>query len=155
MSPEAIDIRSYRDGDRDAVLALAPRLAQGVAAWRHPDAVLVAVRGWVSAALGRAADSGQAVFIAEVDGQVVGFVSVAERTHFTGVTDGYVGELVTAAQWGRRGVGRLLMARAEEWARARGLAHLTLETGAANYAAQAFYTALGYVTEDVRLTKPL
>jgi ribosomal protein S18 acetylase RimI-like enzyme len=47
------------------------------------------------------------------------------------------------------------MRAAEDWARRRGLQHLTLETGAANTAARAFYRALGYRYEDVRLTKPI
>jgi len=47
------------------------------------------------------------------------------------------------------------MAAAESWASDRGLRHLTLETGAANQPARGFYRALGYLEEDVRLTKPL
>jgi ribosomal protein S18 acetylase RimI-like enzyme len=37
----------------------------------------------------------------------------------------------------------------------RGLARITLETGAANDAARAFYAALGYREEDVRLSRAL
>jgi len=33
----SIVIRPYREEDRDAVLALAPRLTEGVAAWRDPE----------------------------------------------------------------------------------------------------------------------
>lgn len=69
--------------------------------------------------------------------------------------DAYVGELVVSAPHERRGIGRALMARAERWARDRGLAHLTIETGAANLAAREFYTRLGNVEEDVRLTREL
>jgi len=47
------------------------------------------------------------------------------------------------------------MAAAEDWARARGLRHLTLQTGAANAEARAFYRALGYLEEEVRLTRSL
>jgi GNAT superfamily N-acetyltransferase len=47
------------------------------------------------------------------------------------------------------------MSRAEEWGRDRGRDHLTLDTGAANGRARAFYAGLGYVEEDVKLTKPL
>jgi hypothetical protein len=45
------------------------------------------------------------------------------------------------------------MRAAEEWGAARGLDYLTLETGMANHAARAFYAALRYLEEDVRLTK--
>jgi ribosomal protein S18 acetylase RimI-like enzyme len=53
----------------------------------------------------------------------------------------------------RRGIARALMQAAEAWGGAQGLDCLTLETGAANQAARAFYAALGYQEEDVRLTK--
>ena len=44
---------------------------------------------------------------------------------------------------------------AEAWARDRGLAHLTLHTGAYNASARAFYAALGFAEEEVRLTRPV
>jgi hypothetical protein len=43
---EAFRIRPLAAGDRDAVMALAPRLAEWVAPWREPAGVLRAVRGW-------------------------------------------------------------------------------------------------------------
>ncbi|MFI9589442.1 GNAT family N-acetyltransferase [Nonomuraea sp. NPDC052265] len=55
----------------------------------------------------------------------------------------------------RGGLGRRLMAAAEEWARDQGLRHVTLETGAANTTARRFYAALGYTEEGVRLTRSL
>jgi GNAT superfamily N-acetyltransferase len=47
------------------------------------------------------------------------------------------------------------MRSAEQWARNHGFTRMTLETGAANQAARAFYAALGYQEEEVRLTKTL
>jgi ribosomal protein S18 acetylase RimI-like enzyme len=131
--PGPVRIRRYEPGDRDAILALAPRLAEGRPAWRDSAAWLDAVAGWIADAAASAAAPDHVVYVA-VDGeQVVGVVHAAERTHFTGQTDAYVGELITAP--------------------ARGLDYLTLETGMANHNARALYTALGYLEEDVRLTK--
>ena len=93
------------------------------------------------------------MYVAVADDQVVGFVSVAERTHFTGQVDAYVGELVTATGMERRGIARALMTVAEAWGADCGLRCLTLETGAANQTARSFYASLGYLPEDVRLTK--
>lgn len=148
-------IRPYRaTTDREAVLALAPRLAEGVAPWRDSAAVADAVRGWVVEAVDAAPDStDERVWVAEAAGAVVGFVHAAERAHFTGARDGYVGELAVAEPAQGRGVGRALLRAAERWAAERGLARLSLETGAANTAARAFYRALGYQEEDVRLSR--
>jgi ribosomal protein S18 acetylase RimI-like enzyme len=150
-----IEIREYRDGDRDAIIALAPRLAAGLPPWRDGAAWRRAVEGWVRSAADAAADPDHAVYVAADGDAVVGFVEVTQRAHFTGQVDAYVGELVTAAGHERRGIARALMRAAEDWGAARGLELLTLETGAANHQARAFYAALGYQAEDVRLTKKL
>ena len=144
-------VRRYRDGDAAAVAGLADRLTAGVAPWRDAGAVRDAVRGWVrDATVGT-----DPVWVAEAGGVVVGFVHAGERAHFSGERDGYVGELAVAEHAARRGVGRALLAAAERWAAGRGLRRLTLETGAANGTARAFYAALGYQEEDVRLSRDL
>jgi ribosomal protein S18 acetylase RimI-like enzyme len=82
-------------------------------------------------------------------------VTVCERKHFTGQVDAYVGELAVSPGPERRGIATHLMVAAEAWAARRGLAFLTLETGAANQPARAFYAQRGYKAEDVRLTKAI
>jgi GNAT superfamily N-acetyltransferase len=148
-------IRDFQPKDREALLALAPRLLAGMPPWRDAAAWLTAVEGWVASAADHASDADHAVYVAVEDGEVAGFVHVAQRSHFTGDVDAYVGELVTAAGQERRGIARALMHAAEDWSAARGLRLLTLETGAANHEARAFYAALGYEAEDVRLTKKI
>jgi ribosomal protein S18 acetylase RimI-like enzyme len=147
-----IEVRRYQVQDHDAVLALAPRLTEGVARWRRPEAVLTAVTGWVSESLSRAAEPARFVFVAEVAGEVAGFVSGEERTHWSGDTDLYVGELVVARECEGQGVGRSLMEAVTGLAEHSGVGRITLETGAANEQALAFYHRLGFVPEDIRLT---
>jgi ribosomal protein S18 acetylase RimI-like enzyme len=150
-----VEIREYVPADRDAIMALAPRLTEGKAPWRDDEAWLAATRGWIADAAESAGAPDNAVFVA-VDGeQIVGVVHAAERKHFTGQVDAYVGELITAAGQERRGIARALMQAAEEWGAARGLDYLTLETGMLNYPARAFYQAIGYLEEDVRFTKQI
>jgi GNAT superfamily N-acetyltransferase len=155
VSAEEIVIREYSPADRDHLIALAPRLTEGVAPWRDPAAVLTAVRGWISSSADTAAREDHAVYVALIGNQIAGFVTVMPRKHFTGQLDAYVGELVTAPGLERRGVARQLMAAAQRWAVDRGLAFLTLETGAANHGARSFYAALGFREEDVKLTRDL
>jgi GNAT superfamily N-acetyltransferase len=155
MSVPEILIRMYEPSDRQAVLTLAPRLSIGVASWRNADAVGQAVVGWVRDSLDGRSAGNREVLVAAVDNAIVGVVTMAERTHFTGEIDAHVGELAVAASHERQQIGSLLMRAAERWARDRGLRHLTLETGAANAPARAFYSHHGYHEEDVRLTKTL
>ena len=152
---DPVQIREYTTADREAIMALAPRLTEGKAPWRDDDAWLTAARGWLADAAEAASAPDNAVFVAVDGDQVVGVVHAAERMHFTGPVDAYVGELITAAGQERRGIARALMKAAEEWAAARGLDYLTLETGVLNHPARAFYQAIGYLEEDVRLTKQI
>lgn len=171
-----VRVRPAREEDRDAVMALASRLAEGVAPWREPQAAVHAARQWLTASLAEAPNERRAVFVAvetrdgriagaedhdgriaakDRGGRVVGVVSVGRQQHFTGDTDAYVGELAVAPDAVRGGIGRRLMAAAEDWARRQGLRHLTLETAAANTTARQFYAALGFLEEGIRLTRPL
>jgi ribosomal protein S18 acetylase RimI-like enzyme len=150
-----VRIRPFQAADLDAVMALAPRLTEGVAPWRDPRAVLAAVRGWVSGSAGQAGQDGHAFYVAAAGDEVVGLVTVCEQAHFSGQVDAYVGELVVAKDWEGRGVGRRLMRAAEDWAAGRGLPFITLETGEDNGPARGLYRALGFLGEGVRLTKPV
>jgi GNAT superfamily N-acetyltransferase len=94
------------------------------------------------------------VLVAAGARDLVGFVSCGRRAHWTGESDAYVGELVVAEPAQGRGVGRALMAAAEEWAREGGHRRLTIET-AANDGARAFYAAIGYAEEEVVLSRGL
>lgn len=155
MTGQAVDVRRYEPDDRDAVLLLGRRLTSGIASWRDPAAAAAAVDGWARSSVDRAGTDGRAVFVAVDRGAVVGFVSVTERTHFTGEVEGYVRELAVAETGVRAGTGRALMAAAQTWASDRGLRRLSLETGAGNTAARSFYAALGYEEEEVRLSRGL
>jgi ribosomal protein S18 acetylase RimI-like enzyme len=191
MSEDTVSIRSATAADRAGVVAMAPRLAEGVAPWRSQHEAREVGRRWLEGSLDDAAAGTGAVFVAvdaaaateaarnaaepaaadripsasvddaasghapSVGGRVVGVLSIHAIQHFTGEHDGYIGELVVAERAERRGVGRSLIAAAEAWAQDQGLAHLTLHTGAYNTSARAFYAALGFAEEEVRLTRPL
>ena len=152
---QTIEIRPLQPEDHARVLALAPRLTEGVAAWRDSQPVLRAVRGWVESSLDTASQPDHAVYVAIADGRVAGLVTVCERAHFTGQVDAYIGELAVDSSLERRGIATQLVSAAEVWAARRGLAFLTLETGAANQPARAFYAQRGYQEEDIRLTKAI
>lgn len=150
-----ITIRPFRPADRAAVLGLAPRLLVGIAPWLDPEAFLAVARGWVEASIAGVGPD-QAVFVAEdARGQCLGFASVGRHVHFTGIEQAYIGELAVAAEAEGLGIGRRLVAAAEEWARGRGFRLIALDTGAANARARGFYRHLGYHEEKVTLVKVL
>lgn len=150
-----VRVRAARPGDRSAALRLASRLAEGVAAWRDAAAVERVVTGWVDARFAHLDGDEAAVFVAEDEGKVVGFAAVEVRPHWAGDRDAYLGELVVDRNAEGRGVGRAMVEAVSGWADNEGLAHLTLDTGAANARARRFYGSLGFAEEDIRLTLQL
>lgn len=153
MDNAGITIRAATDDDEEAVVALAPRLAEGLAPWRDAGEAVAQGRRWLEDSLAVAARGDGAVFVAMDRGSVTGVITVRPSRHFTGERDAYIGELVVAERGARRGIGSALVAAAEDWARERGLVNLTLHTGAFNAGARAFYAALGFTEEEVRLTR--
>ena len=155
MGEPIILIRPADEDDRARVLELAPRLAEGVAPWRDQAEALLAGRRWLEESLDAAKTGDGAVLVAADADGIAGVITVRASTHFTGERDGYIGELAVADRASRRGIGRALITAAEAWARDHGLRNLTLLTGAFNTNARAFYAALDFADEEVRLTRPI
>jgi GNAT superfamily N-acetyltransferase len=166
MENSGIRVRAAEDDDRAGVLGLGVRLAEGVAPWRDQAEALVTGRRWLEDSLAAAAAGTGMVFVAvaadaiaadtiATDTIVTGVISIRPSRHFTGELDGYIGELVVAEHGSRQGIGRALIEAAETWARDHGLRNLTLQTGAFNTNARAFYAALGFAEEEVRLTRAI
>ncbi|HRF50565.1 MAG TPA: GNAT family N-acetyltransferase [Anaerolineales bacterium] len=150
-----IRIRPYESADHDFVLGLAPRLAIGMRQWRDRGQWLKAVEGWLTDSLAAHPTKSWAVIAVDERGERLGFASVTSNEHFTGQRQAYIGELAsTEASEGCR-VGRALVAACEEWARSSGHRLITLTTGGGNERALGFYRHLGYIDEDVSLTKEL
>jgi len=146
-------IRPTTAADHAAVRGLAGELLAGMAPERPAAGLAAAAASWVDDACRGSAGS---VLLVACDGQpLLGFAGVGERTHFSGEREAYLGELVVAPSARRRGIGVLLVRAAEEWARQRGLDRVTCETGTANGPARELYARLGYVEEQVTLTRAI
>lgn len=154
MGSSGVVIRHYREGDLDALLHLAVRLAIGIAPWRSESGMRAAARRWVETSIAKIGPDGT-VFVAERDGVIVGFASVARDVAFTGEAQAYIGELAVATEIEGQGTGQALLAAVEEWARTQGLSLLVLDSGAANERGRRFYARSGFQEESVRLTKVL
>ena len=136
-------------------MALADRLCEGVAGWRDREAVETTVRGWVQSSLASREDPGHTFLVGELDGDVVGFVTVSPSHHWSGEPEATIGELVVSRQAEGRGIGRALVEAAMRSARENGHARITVSTGAANARARALYGLLGFEDEDVSLSRAL
>jgi RimJ/RimL family protein N-acetyltransferase len=128
-------------------------LAAAVAA--EPEGWLIAEGGWRRAGEERRylravrRSEHAAVLVAELDGELVGRLSISRDPHPASRHVADVGLLVGKA-YRRRGVGRALMLAAEDWSRENGVRKIELHVFPHNDAARALYRSLGYEEEGLR-----
>ena len=111
-------------------------------AWRtvgEERRYLKAIRRWEHAA----------VFVAEVDGQIVGRLSVSRDQHPASRHVADLGLMVAAERRGQ-GIGRALLEAAVDWARAAGVTKLELHVFPWNEPALRLYERFGFEREGVR-----
>jgi RimJ/RimL family protein N-acetyltransferase len=143
-----VNIRPAEPGDAAALVALANAVSA------EPEAWLIST-GWRGVAeerrflraVRRHPDA--AVIVAELDGELVGRLSLARDQH---PASGHVADLGLMVDVGhrRRGIGRALMDAAVEWALGHGISKLELHVFPWNEPAIALYESLGYVKEGYR-----
>lgn len=99
-----------------------------------------------------AASNDDALFVAEHDGHVVGWIHVHPR--FLLESDPYaeIGALVVDRNARRLGVGRALVARGEAWAREKGFARMRVRSNVTRVESHQFYPALGYELKKTQHT---
>jgi ribosomal protein S18 acetylase RimI-like enzyme len=100
--------------------------------------------------LARCAQSNGRVFVAQLDGAVVGFVCVLAAEAFTALdeppgTYGLVTDLAVLAEHRGRGIGRQLLQRAEAFARSAGASQVRIGVLSQNVAARRLYLESGFV----------
>lgn len=111
--------------------------------------------GFFGRLLDAAFESGAEVFIAERDGEPVGFAHLHATTDLSGTPRAHLGDLAVAASADGTGVGRALMAFAERWARERGFDRIGLTAVATNARAIRIYERAGYAADTISMSKPL
>jgi GNAT superfamily N-acetyltransferase len=149
-----IAIRPGTPADRDFVVETARRFADfGPPSWRTAAEI---VAGEV-----RCLDlffdggmQGSTLIVATEDDRPAGFAFLEHHIdYFTGDRQGHLGMIAVAQRAEGRGAGRALLAAAEEWARAQGYEHLTLNTFEGNVRARRAYERAGFAVETVRYVK--
>jgi RimJ/RimL family protein N-acetyltransferase len=142
-------VRNAVPGDAAGLVALAERVGA------EPQGWLIADESWRGMADERRylkairRHPHAAVFVVEDDGAIVGRLSVARDPHPASRHVADLGLMVAAAHR-RRGIGRVLLERAVEWARGAGVRKLELHVFPHNAPAIALYESFGFVREGYR-----
>lgn len=151
-----VAIRLATPADRGFLSSLADRLADfDRPEWRTHAEIAEGDRR----ALFEALDDprpGTELFIAELDGTSAGCLLMwTLEDYFSEQWHAHVSVIAVTRAAEGHGVGRALMEHAEQWARERGHACVTLSVFEGNRRAQALYERAGYATEMRRMIKRL
>lgn len=150
-----VRVRAAVPADRDAVVALVPRLrAFGDVPLRASEALDRTERETLERALeGPAADS--VLLVAELDNTGVAGVAYVQTAtdYFTRESHGHLAIVAVAESGEGRGIGRALLAAAEGWSGKRGYRFITLNVFAGNARARAFYERAGFAPDTLRYYK--
>lgn len=138
VEPPEIEIRLANSADARTIAHLSGQLG-------YPTAVRQAERR-LEAILG---SKDHAVFVAHVDKQILGWIHVFLAQRIESEPFAELGGLVIAELHRRRGIGRRLLARAEEWSVGCGVAKLRVRVRVryGRDEARAFYQGLGFTQE--------
>ena len=90
-----------------------------------------------------------AVFVAALADRVVGWIDVGIVRHLQSDAFGEVGGFVVSEACRSRGVGRMLLAYAEQWVAKRGIAKIVVRSRMGRDAAHRFYEREGYTRVKV------
>ncbi|NVK29367.1 MAG: GNAT family acetyltransferase [Gammaproteobacteria bacterium] len=128
-----MDIRVFRESDRSALIALWQETGL-TRPWNNPDLD-------IDRKLARDPDG---LFVGEINGEIVASYMLGYDGH-----RGWINYLAVSTGQQRMGLGRQLMAHAEQTLFAMGCPKLNLQVRADNAAAKGFYKALGYTIDSV------
>jgi GNAT superfamily N-acetyltransferase len=152
-----IQTRPASKSDKEFVLSLLPRLAEfGPPAWRNHTQMLATDIQVLSDALLNAGPE-TAIFIAEDDqGVALGFIHLQRgRDYYYHEPHGHIANIIVAPRGEGHGIGRILIAKGEEWARSQGFRWLTLSVFAQNVRAREVYQHLGFGEDIMKYVKEL
>lgn len=149
-------IRAAEPADRDFVLTMADRLVSfDVPAFRSKDELAEGDRRALAAWF-RDPKPGEALFVAELDGQLAGCAYLVTLVdYFNDRPHAHLSVLAVTAEAEGKGVGSALLDRSEAWARERGSDRLTLSALVTNARARALYERRGFSGEYIRYVLPL
>ena len=102
-------------------------------------------------------DNGKVVYIAiDESGQRHGFIHLTTAIdYFTRHAHGHISDLVVVKEAEGKGVGKLLLTTAEEWAKSNGFKWITLSVFEKNTKAKGVYERAGFQPDTIKYVKEL
>ncbi|WP_266168512.1 GNAT family N-acetyltransferase [Dyella subtropica] len=156
MNDMSFLIRLAEDDD-DFILGLVPRFVDfALPPWRRRHECIEGIRKDLSRHL-EEQPANSFLFVAEDDeGARVGFIHLQKtQDYFTGRANCHISDLAVAQSHEGQGVGKALLAHAEDWAREHRCQLITLAVFPDNERARTLYEATGYSADLLRLAKPV
>lgn len=151
-----IILRDAQETDMPFIMSLSPSLAKVAKLDWHGNEVVQKFQDDYIVEMLSETTGPNITLIAEENAVPLGFIHA--RQHADEISEEVCGTIpliaVTEAAQGR-GIGKLLMEAAENWAKAQGWRLLHLEVFAENTHAQDFYQKLGFAPETLHMIKPL
>lgn len=153
---ELVVIRSAIESDHPFIFKLSPYLAEVAQLEWHTDAVVDKMQYEYIAEMLAEASEPNSTFIAELKNESVGFIHVRlHKDSISGETCATIPLLAVSPKSQGFGVGKLLIAKAEIWAKEFGCRLLHLEVFANNEKAKNFYQKSGFKSETVHMIKTI
>jgi aminoglycoside 6'-N-acetyltransferase I len=142
-----IHIRPAQLADRDQLVRMREALWPKPSAEEHARELALILEGKAPVTMPLI------IFVAEAnDRKLAGFLEVDMRSHADGCNPsrpvGYIEGWYVAESHRHRGVGRKLLAAAEDWARSQGCVEIASDTWIDNELSQRVHEALGYEVVD-------
>jgi ribosomal protein S18 acetylase RimI-like enzyme len=157
-----ITIRDYRDGDAEAVIAIAKDLQAHELTIYDRLKPVDAIDHTYIAALWKDIEKYQGCFlVAEHEGAVSGYVTLLTHCDSSDDTDevfyrySHIGDLAVIAGKRSLGIGKALIADCERVAKTAGVKWLRLGVLADNVRARTFYQREGFSDQLIKMEKPL
>jgi ribosomal protein S18 acetylase RimI-like enzyme len=147
---DAATLREFVIALHDTERALEPRLSPGASM----------VDDYIAQISAGCAEHDGAIYVAEAESRIVGFICVYARVPFEDLADppgehAYITDVYVHDGWRRRGIAQAMLARAERHARERGASELRIGVLAGNAAARALYRHVGFQARLETLGKML
>jgi aminoglycoside 6'-N-acetyltransferase I len=139
-------VRAARLVDSDAIARMCAALWPDASAKEHGREVLQKIQGRGVSTLP------VTIFVADAEAQLIGFAVVGLRSHADGCEEshavGFLEGWYVIEGWRGRGVGRGLVAAAEEWARGHGCREMASDTWIDNEVSQRAHESIGFEVVD-------